>query len=159
MQPSPLLEKLDWVFTSSSWTISYPNTTTKSLDMTPSNHTPCVVSISTAIPKSKVFRFENFWMLNEQFIEVVSKSWATPNHHTDRAKSLTAKLKLLRKKLKEWHAAKTRLKTLITNTRTVLQFLEVLGEYRDLSIEEWNLKEFLKNHLLELLEQQRIYWK
>lgn len=26
MQPDPLLEKLDWVFTSSSWTLSYPAT-------------------------------------------------------------------------------------------------------------------------------------
>lgn len=34
MQPSPLLEKLDWVFTSESWTLSYP----------------CLVSISTSIP-------------------------------------------------------------------------------------------------------------
>ena len=61
--------------------------------------------------------------------------------------------------MKDWHAAKTGLKTLITNSRIVLQFIEVLGEYRDLSIEEWNFKESLKNHLLELLEQQRIYWK
>jgi hypothetical protein len=31
MQPSPLLEKLDWVFTSESWTLSYPNTIVKDL--------------------------------------------------------------------------------------------------------------------------------
>lgn len=159
MQPSPLLEKLDWVFTSNSWTLSYPNTSAKALDMTPSDHTPCVISISTAIPRSKVFRFENFWLLNEQFAEIVTESWATPNHHNDKVKSLTAKFKLLREKLKEWQAAKTGLKALITNTRVILQFLEVLGEYKDLSIEEWNFREFLKNHLLELLEQQRIYWK
>ena len=57
MQPSPLLEKLDWVFTYSSWTLSYPNTSVKALDMAPSDHTPCIISISTVIPRSKVFRF------------------------------------------------------------------------------------------------------
>ena len=62
MQPSPLLQKLDWVFTSNSWTISYPYTTLKALDMTPSDHCPCVVSISTTIPRTKVFRFENYWL-------------------------------------------------------------------------------------------------
>jgi len=38
MQPSPLLEKLDWVFTSNSWAISYPSTHMTALDMTPSDH-------------------------------------------------------------------------------------------------------------------------
>jgi len=46
---------------------------------------------------------------------------------------------------------------LIENTKATLQLMEVLGDYRDLSVEEWNFKELLKNHLLELLEQQRIY--
>ena len=55
------------------------------------------------------------------------------------------------KKLKEWQAAKTGLKTLIVNTKIVLQFIEVLGHSRDLSI-EWNFKECLKDHLLSLLE-------
>lgn len=48
---------------------------------------------------------------------------------------------------------------MIENTRLTLQFVETLGEYRDLSIEEWNFKELLKTHLLSLLKQQRIYWK
>lgn len=40
MQPSPLLEKLDWVFTSEGWTASYPNTSVKALDMVPSDIPP-----------------------------------------------------------------------------------------------------------------------
>lgn len=52
---------------------------------------------------------------------------------------------------------KTGLKTLIANTRTILQFIEIMGDYRDLSVEEWNFKDLLKDHLLSLLEQQRIY--
>ena len=62
MQTPPLLEKLDWVFTSSSWNISFPTTSARALDMVPSDHTPYIVSISTVIPKSKVFRFENYWL-------------------------------------------------------------------------------------------------
>lgn len=60
MQPSPLLQKLDWVFTSNCWAISYPTTSVTTLDMIPSDHCPCVVSISTKIPKTHVFRFENY---------------------------------------------------------------------------------------------------
>jgi hypothetical protein len=106
MQPSPLLEKLDWVFTSSSWTLTYPNTSSKALDMTPTDHTPCVISISTVIPRSKVFRFENFWLLSEQFAGIVSECWAIPNHYTNSARSLTAKFKLLKKKAEEVEGSK-----------------------------------------------------
>lgn len=159
MQPIPLLEKLDWVFTSKSWTLTYPNTAMKPLDMTPSDHTPCVVTIATSIPKSKVIRFENYWLLSDQFSKILSDCWSGPSQHTDYAKSLTAKFKLLRRKLKEWQASKTSLRTLISNTRATLQFIEIMSEYGDLSVEEWNFKELLKEDLLSLLEQQRIYWR
>jgi hypothetical protein len=130
MQPSPLLEKLDWVFTSSSWTLSYPNTSVKALDMIPSDHVPCFVSIATMIPKCKIFRFENFWLCQEQFTEIVVDCWNSPVHASDAAMILTAKFKSLRKKLKEWQASKVGLTKVISNTRLILQFLDVLGDYR-----------------------------
>jgi hypothetical protein len=159
MQPSPLLEKLDWVFTSNNWTLTFPSTTVKVLGMTPSDHCPCLVTFSTVIPRSKIFRFENFWLQHSGFSDVLTQSWAIPTQQIDPAKALTAKFKFLRKALKEWQAGWTGLKNLISNVKLLLQFLEVLGEFRDLSLEEWNFKNILKDYLLELLEQQRIYWK
>lgn len=57
---SPLLERLDWFFTSVSWTISYPNTIASPLVHETSDHVPCVISISTKIPRKPIFRFENY---------------------------------------------------------------------------------------------------
>lgn len=51
------------------------------------------------------------------------------------------------------------LKTVISNVRIIILFLEVLADHRDLSLPEWNFKKLLENHLLELLERQRIYQK
>lgn len=51
-QTSPLLEKLDWAFTSNSWALSYPDTSLTPLDMFPSDHCPCIVRISSHIPKN-----------------------------------------------------------------------------------------------------------
>lgn len=51
------------------------------------------------------------------------------------------------------------LKTLIANVRIIILFLEVLADYRDLSIPAWNFKRILEDHLLDLLEKQRLYWK
>lgn len=59
MQTNPLLQKIDWIFTSNSWNIKYPDTSAKGHDMTPSDHCPCLVNVSTAIPRQKIFRFEN----------------------------------------------------------------------------------------------------
>jgi endonuclease/exonuclease/phosphatase family metal-dependent hydrolase len=60
MQQAPLMEQLDWFFTSSSWISSYPNTVVTAMARPTSDHVPCIVSIDTVIPKAQLFRFENF---------------------------------------------------------------------------------------------------
>jgi hypothetical protein len=100
-QISPLLERLDWFFTSANWTLSYPSTFAYSLVMETSDHVPCVISISTSIPKRSRFQFENYWMEHRDFLEVVQNGWVAPPHITDAAKIVTAKFKNLRKVLKD----------------------------------------------------------
>ncbi|XP_066391692.1 uncharacterized protein [Miscanthus floridulus] len=95
----------------------------------------------------------------QEFQSILTQSWSQPNHITDKAKNITAKLKVLRKRLKEWQASMTNLKTLISNVRIVILFLEVLEDYIDLSLAEWNFRKILENHLLNLLEKQNVYWK
>jgi endonuclease/exonuclease/phosphatase family metal-dependent hydrolase len=67
-QHPPLLERLDWFFTSANWTLSYPITSVSTLVMETSDHVPCLVSVSTAIPKGSIFRFENFWLQHDDFL-------------------------------------------------------------------------------------------
>jgi endonuclease/exonuclease/phosphatase family metal-dependent hydrolase len=57
MQSQPLLEQLDWFFTSAEWISSFPNTTVKVMSRPVSDHIPCLVSIQSAIPKSNIFQF------------------------------------------------------------------------------------------------------
>jgi hypothetical protein len=155
MQNPPLLEKLDWVFTSSSWNISFPSTSVSALDMIPSDHCPCVVQISSNIPKSKIFRFENFWLKQDGFQQVLTESWAFNPSTMDSAKIISAKFKHLR----IWQRSMVTLKTQITNVRSVILFLEILSDHRDLSLQEWNFQNLLQDHLLQLLQKQKVYWK
>ena len=74
MQASPLLEQLDWFFTSLHWTTSFPATFVNPQGKPTSDHTPCVVSIQTSIPGSKLFRFENYWPAHAGFLETVATS-------------------------------------------------------------------------------------
>ena len=71
MQNDPLLEQLDWFFTSVNWTVDYPNTLVLPLAKITSDHIPCKVMIGTRVPKSNLFRFENFWPNHPGFLEAV----------------------------------------------------------------------------------------
>jgi hypothetical protein len=73
MQTNPLLEKLDWVFTSTDWTSEFPNTLSYPLAKLGSDHTPIHVSIGNNIPKSCIFRFENYWMEFDGFMEIANQ--------------------------------------------------------------------------------------
>jgi hypothetical protein len=159
MQADPLLEKLDWVFSSASWTNSYPSTIASSLVRPTSDHNPCVISIGTKIPKAKIFRFENYWMSHDSFQDIVKKAWDSPIAPMNSAKRINAKFKILRWNLKNWAKNLPCLKKLIKKVNETIELLDIFEELRPLTLEEWNLKDLLKSHIISLLENQRVYWK
>lgn len=159
MHTPPLMEKLDWIFISNSWEISYPTMSVCALDRISLDHCPCVVTISTAIPKSIVFRFENYWLQLQGYQQTLNENWNSIPVVSDRAKSVTAKLKNLRKVLREWQSSMRNLKTSIANIRLIILFLETVADLRDLSLAEWNFKQIIEEHPLILLERQRVYCK
>jgi hypothetical protein len=60
MQANLLLAKLDWGFSSTSWTLYFPDTKVVPSSRSIPDHIPYVIQIRTQIPKSQVFRFENY---------------------------------------------------------------------------------------------------
>jgi hypothetical protein len=70
-----------------------------------------------------------------------------------------AKLKNLRRVLRAWEGQLSNLNTTINNNKVMLSFLDMIEESRDLTLEEWNFRKIIQDHLGSLLEQQRIYWK
>lgn len=71
MQADPLLEQLDWFFTSPNWTIDYPNIEVLPMAKITYDHIPCKIQISTSMPRSNIFCFENYWVEQPDFIEIV----------------------------------------------------------------------------------------
>lgn len=127
--------------------------------MESSDHVPCVIHISTSIPKAKIFRFENYWMEHDHCLDSVAHGWFIPTNQTDSAKILTAKFKNLRRVLKAWQDQLSNMKENINNVKIVLDFLGILKEYRDLSVMQCNFKTLLKDKYASVLLQQQIYWK
>jgi len=155
----PLLERLDWFFTSNSWTSKFPNSLVKTLVMETSDHWPCVVEINTSIPQASFFRFENFWLNHEGFPQIAVNGWSAPDEIIDPAKKITTKFKNLRKNLRIWMNQLPGLKKTISNIKLVLNMLETLEHYRDLSVAEWNFRNLVSEKLVVLLKQQKTYWK
>jgi hypothetical protein len=96
-----LLEQLDWCFTSTNWISNYPNSLMIPLAKTTSDHVPCVVQIGTNIPKAQVFRFENYWIDQPRFLEMVHSVWNSEVLAINTASKIATKFKLLRRVLKK----------------------------------------------------------
>jgi hypothetical protein len=126
------LEQLDWCFTSSSWISIYPNTLMLPLARTTSDHTPCMIQIGTSIPKDKVFRFENFWIDQPGFLDIVQVVWQSEFKSTCSATKLSTKFKLLRRMLRRWAQNLSNLKKKIQVCNEVVLILDKLRKQKTL---------------------------
>jgi hypothetical protein len=158
-QQDPLLQRLDWFFSSSSWASSFPNTWASALSRDTSDQTPCLISAITSVPKPHTFRFENYWLEHHQFPEILQLGWNIPIQTEDKAKRISLKFKNLRKVLKAWKNQLPSLTKTIQSCKDTILLFDNLEEHRDLSLEEWNFRDIVAQHLQPLLSQQRTYWK
>lgn len=116
------------------------------------DHVPYLITVSTNIPKHYLFRFENYWLQHNDFLNVVEQAWVAPVITNDASKCLTAKFKRLRMALKEWKGSISNLKSAITNVKLLLYFFCLIEEFKDLSLPEWNFRAILETKLQTLLQ-------
>ena len=150
-------EQLDWFFTSVDWTLSFLDTLVLPMAKISSDHIPCKVSIGTSIPKTNIFRFENYWPEHPGFIEVVQGAWDKPTHKQDIAAIISAKLKGLRYDLKHWSKRISNLTVLIDKCNKVIFYMDCLEDCRTLADPEWNFWIVIKKHPITLLKYKKIY--
>jgi hypothetical protein len=158
-QREPLLQRLDWFFISQEWSVVYPEARVKTLPRDISDHVPCLISFKSKVPKPKICRFENFWMHFEGFMSVFQNTWLGQQNLPDKAKNLTAKFKITRKVLKEWQRSLLKIDKTVGHIKLLIEFIDIIEEHRDLSIEEWNFRDLMQIKVAELLHIQKIYWK
>lgn len=123
-----------------------------------SDHTPCNVIIETNIPKSKLFRFESFYIAHPEFVDVIKDAWSGPIRHgkyMNAAALLCQKLKLARQALTTWSKKISRLSIAIQNTNAAILKTDTLEERRALYVLEANYTKNLKPHLIRLIQFQK----
>jgi len=159
MQDDPLLEQIDWVFTSANWISVYPDTLLLPLARPTADHIPCKIQIGTNIPKAQVFKFENYWADHPEFMELVKSVWSANVRASNSATRISSKFKLLRAALKKWSKKLSNLSMLIKICSYKLEVLDSLEEQRPLFIQEYNFRNILKAHILRLPGYKKEYWK
>lgn len=158
-QHDPLLEQLDWFFTSVSWTIDYPSIEVIPMAKITSDHIPCKITIGTNIPCSNIFRFENFWADHACFLDTVHNHWITSPSASSATRTIPMKFKGLRSVLKSWSKSLLDLSLFIANCNKVILFLDNLDDRRALFNPECNLRFLVKRQLAMLLRYKNEYWK
>jgi hypothetical protein len=67
---------------------------------------------------------------------ILQHDWNLPLSPMDGSKTISAKFKNLRRVLKVWKALLPNLDSTIANCREIIQFLDIVEEFRDLTLEE-----------------------
>jgi len=90
-------------------------------------------------------------------MQTAQQGWEAVSSQADKAKTITAKFKNMRKVLRSWQQNLSSLKRILNNVKVILSLLEIIEECRDLTIMEQNFKETLIGKINQFLEQQRVY--
>ena len=102
-QDQPTMAVLDRVFISTNIDAQYPNINIRSAAWLGSDHVPLLIDFGVDNRKKPyLFRFEKWWLSQEDLYHVVEKSWNSPCSLSDPLEVWQFKMKNLRRKLKGW---------------------------------------------------------
>jgi hypothetical protein len=150
MKSQPLLEKLDWIFTSPDWTLEFPNTMAFPLAHIGSDHIPIHIQVGSHILKSQIFRCENYWYDFDGFMDVMTSAWNNAPYKSDAALSLNSTFKCLRPALKKWSRNISQLNNTICKCNYTLAMIDGIENQRSLTTMENNFRTILKVHTAKL---------
>jgi len=104
---SPNFQRLDRSLMNIAWCTKYPQTAVYHLPMVQGDHAPILTMMHSTRPKTNpLFRFENWWLLEQDFNEVAKQSWEKSSR-----RPFHLKTKYLAYDLKKWRKAKPNIST------------------------------------------------
>jgi len=155
----PTLERIDRAFINTTWDASMPNTTLSSLTRRTSDHVPLVDNISTHIPKSNIFRFDNYWINFPGFQDTVANAWSCRVMNREPSAAIAAKLKETRRCLKKWKSSHANVYQQDTDCKIVINLLDLVEEHRVLNAPELRLRAVITSVLSRCTQARLLIWK
>ncbi|KAG9441971.1 hypothetical protein H6P81_017825 [Aristolochia fimbriata] len=157
---SPTLFRLDRFLALESWIHLFRDATGAVGGKVVSDHWPILLDTKTYSWGRKSFKFENWWLQNEQLIPLMKEWWASFEVHGPAGGRLAMKLKKLKQKLIVWAKHE---KATAAAQRTLLQLqvdaLDAREEGTPLSLEEFSERNMASHCLRNLISHERIIWK
>lgn len=153
-----IMERIDMAFANSQWRESHEHAMVFVEPAIGSDHNPLI--LNTDVPLNKVgkpFKFESFWVTEEECKEVVSEAWSQVREDPVTLK-VCKKLRNCKDKLKAWSLRKfgnLRLKIGVTKDQLAeVQKQLQSGFHSDLAAQE----KFLMGTLEDLWQKDAMYW-
>lgn len=102
---TPTFKRLGRCIANAEWCTAYPNTTVYHLPMLRSDHAPILAILnSSRCRTNKPFRFENWWLMEQEYEDIAKTSWQRST-----TRPFHKKANYLATDLKKWHRAKPKL--------------------------------------------------
>ncbi|WVZ61798.1 hypothetical protein U9M48_011614 [Paspalum notatum var. saurae] len=155
----PTLSRLDRVFVNLVQASTFPSSFLTSLPRPTSDHKPIKLTVSTSVPKSQVFRFENAWLKNGSFLPTVTPAWHNAPLVSDAAGQLAACLKGVRAASKVWARRNRAPPAIIPNCKFLIQLFDHYEEHRALSAAELQVRSLCVLRLDQAIQERAAYWK
>jgi hypothetical protein len=102
---NPTYQRLDRCLANAEWCSAFPTTSIYHLPMMRSDHSPILAVLESNRTKTrKPFRFENYWLLEQDFKQVAQRSWSRSQR-----RPFHQKLSYLASDIKVWRKSKPKL--------------------------------------------------
>jgi len=155
---NPTLVRLDRCFINLDWDACFPNTALSSLTHFASDHVPLLATACTRVPRSVCFRFENSWLLNNQFPPLIQSVLDQPLHSRS-DKTFVLKLKHCRRACRSWSRRQRPLDQRENDTKILINALDLLVEEQPLHVSEAALHRLAVQGLQDIHSEKLEFWR
>lgn len=159
--------RIDRAFCSIEWETMLPECFLQTGSSASSDHCPIILVGDVMRNTYRGFIFESFWTKLQGYNEVVAEAWNQPTGVYNAFLNLHIKMQRTGKKLKQWARTKIgRNRVQMQAAKKLISILETVQEHRQLSVDEIQLKQDLKQKVLgyaaieklRARQQSRITW-
>ncbi|KAL0928209.1 hypothetical protein M5K25_000081 [Dendrobium thyrsiflorum] len=157
-------QRLDRILFNNNWIVDFNMTKVEHLSRTISDHAPLLLSVNTFKNQSSptAFRFQNMWLLHDDFMNIVKRNWVAPvfsNNNVSGMSRLWSKLSRLKQVLRWWN--KNTFKNIFSNIKEAECLVVDLDNIYMNNPNSTNLSNLndAKTKLFQLQNQEEIYWR